>query len=157
MTGVSAAQNAEVSIFAEGLFSQHPTGGLGGRLGFRMLQSVDLEGEVVREFHSETFSTAPGQTFFTNGYQFLAGPRLRLPVLHLFATGKAGVLRSTTHPEDASVPSSPAVTSAAVYIGGGTEIGESVGLRLEAGDELLLKSGLQRSNVRVSGGVFVRF
>jgi len=152
-----AAQNSELTIFGEGLLLQHGTGGLGARGGFEVIPGLDIEGEFAREFHSESFFVAPGQKAYNTGFTLLGGPRFRLPVAHLFVTAKGGLLRSTEHPEDTSQPSLPATNSGAAYVGGGTEIGDLIGLRIDLGDMMLFKTGLRRNNLRFTGGVFFRF
>jgi len=156
----SFAQNTtEVSAFGEGLLLQHPSGGIGGRLTVQVTHMVDLEGEIAREFHSEAFTTTPGKKFYTTGYNFLAGPRLcvSLPNLNVFATAKGGLLHSTTYSEDMTPSSLPQASSGAFYLGGGAEIGDAFGLRVDAGDLLLVNSDFRRNNVRVTAGVFFRF
>lgn len=152
-----AAQNSELTIFGEGLLLPHGTGGLGARYGYELFPGLDLEGEFAREFHSETFFVAPGQKAYNTSYTLLGGPRFRLPVAHLFITTKGGLLRSTEHPEDTSQPSLPSSNSGAAYFGGGTEIGDLIGLRIDVGDMMLFNSGLRRNNLRFTGGVFFRF
>jgi hypothetical protein len=157
LTPGTFAQNSELTVFGEGLFLQHGTGGLGARASFEMIPGLDLEGEFAREFHSETFFSAPGQKSYNTGFTVLGGPRLRLPLAHLFATAKGGLLRTTEHPEDPAQPAFPSINSGAAYVGGGTEIGDLVGLRVDAGDMLLFKTGSRRNNLRVTAGVFFRF
>ena len=158
-SNAATAQNTQITVFGEGVFTPQSTGGLGGRIGYRVVPAVDLEGEFSWNFHSEAVTVSTGQKFYNTGYNFLGGARLRLPVpfVHLFAAAKGGFLHSTTHPEDETQPSLPSITSTAAYFGGGTEIGGSYGLRFDAGDLLLFKSDLRRNNLRITGGIFFRF
>lgn len=159
ISAFSSAQSAELGIIGDGLFTQPSTGGLGGRFAFKVIPGVALEAEATRYFHSETYKDVFGNSLYNTGYQFLAGPSLRLPipVLQIFGTIKGGVFRSTPHAENPAVSVPPRITSGVVYVGGVAEFGSGVGVRFDVGDEIFISSSLRRNNARLTGGIVFHF
>lgn len=159
ISAFSFAQNTELGIIGEGLFTQPSTGGVGGRFAFKVLPGVALEAEAIRYFHSESYKDALGNSFYNTGYQFLAGPsfRLPIPVLQIFGTVKGGLFRSTPNTENPTVSVPSRITSGVLYIGGGAEFGSGVGLRFDVGDEIFASSSLRRNNARLTGGIVFHF
>lgn len=96
-----------MSIFGEGLIAQPPTGGLEVQVRPFEGALVDVEGEFSKQFHSEAFqapNVARPMAPDTISCSSTLANSCSVPV---FATGKGGVLRSTNHPEDRSLPSLP--------------------------------------------------
>jgi opacity protein-like surface antigen len=150
--------------------------GLGARVGFNVHPNVALEAEMNYDF-AKNYTTIT--TNGTNGSTTAVTARLR-PITGLFGpkfqfgtsgpfraflTGKAGFLQtssSNAKPSGSNFTGDLSQfgdngTHFAAYPGGGIEafLGP-IGIRLEAGDEIFLSSGV-RNNLRVTFGPSIRF
>jgi hypothetical protein len=149
--------------------------GLGGRLGFKVLPHVTLEGELSYDFQqsfTEGFTNPSGGVIIIQnsnvkvlhglfGPKFTAGHGAIRPFLEL----KGGFINFRLDPRPASFAGFVSSVdnlrtnnvSGTLYPAAGLEghIGP-VGLRLEAGDEMYFSGGTHH-NVRVAFGPFIRF
>ena len=150
--------------------------GLGARVGFNVHPNVALEAEMNYDF-AKNYTTITSNG--TNGPTTAVTARVR-PITGLFGpkfqfgtsgpfraflTGKAGFLQTSSSAVRASGSQFTGELSQfgdngthfAAYPGGGIEafLGP-IGLRLEAGDEIFLSSGV-RNNLRVTFGPSIRF
>jgi hypothetical protein len=174
---VAHAQNhGEVGAFVD-YFKLHETEsnfvGLGGRAAFNVVPNVQIEAEMAYDFNrafTETFNNGTGTITTQNSnikvLHGLFGPKIqtRGPV-RVFVTVKGGF---TNFRFDPTPPSFAGFTSSvnnlrtnnvsgALYPGGGVEafLGP-IGLRLEAGDEIIFTNGAHH-NWKVTFGPQLRF
>lgn len=173
----SSGDHVEVGAFAEYLRLSQPTPdinfvGLGGRVGFNLRPSIQLEAEMSYDFRRDftsTFSNGVTTTLVRTRLRPLTGlfgPKFQTgggPV-RAFVTGKVGFVNfDTTNsgPLTGFTGQLGAIetgnTRFALYPGGGIEgfLGP-VGLRLEVGDEIYFDNGGQ-NNLRVTFGPTFRF
>jgi hypothetical protein len=148
--------------------------GLGARLGFNVHPNVALEAEMNYDFEknyttvSNTSGTTTTSTARVRPITGLFGPKFQFGTsgpFRAFLTGKAGFLQtnsSSANPSGSNFTGSLSQfgdngTHFAAYPGGGIEgfLGP-IGLRVEAGDEIFLSSGV-RNNLRVTFGPSIRF
>jgi opacity protein-like surface antigen len=152
--------------------------GLGARVGFNVHPNVALEAEMNYDFEKNytTVSTngtsgsgsSTTMTARVRPITGLFGPKFQFGTsgpFRAFVTGKAGFLQTSSsmvNPSGSTFTGSLSQfgdngTHFAAYPGGGIEgfLGP-VGLRLEAGDEIFLSSGV-RNNLRVTFGPSIRF
>lgn len=174
----SAQDRFQVGAYADYFrISQTSTNmaGLGGRVGFKALSHVMLEGEMSYDFQqafTEGFTNPSGGviTFQNSNLKVLHGlfgPKIVAGHgrIRPFVTVKGGFVNFQLDPRPASFAGFVSSVdnlrsknvSAALYPGAGLEghIGP-VGLRLEAGDEIYFAGGTHH-NPRVSFGPFIRF
>jgi len=169
--------HVEIGVFANYLDLSRTTpninyAGLGGRVGFNVRPSVQIEAEMSYNFERDFTSV------FSNGIetQFvrshvrpldgLFGPKFQTGSgpFRAFATFKVGFLNFSTSNESVAegfVGGLGAVTSgntsAAIYPGVGVEgFWGPFGLRADAGDEIYFDHGAQH-NVKVTFGPVLRF
>jgi hypothetical protein len=174
----SAQDHYQVGAYADYFrISQTKTNmaGLGGRIGFKALPHVMLEGEMSYDFQ-QTFtegfaSSSGGAVTFQNSnmkvLHGLAGPKITggHGAIHPFVTLKGGFVNFQLDPRPASFAGFTSSVqnlranniSGEIYPGGGVEghIGP-LGLRLEAGDEIYF-AGATHHNLRIAFGPFLRF
>lgn len=146
--------------------------GVGGRVGFNLRPSVQLEAEMAYDF-KRNFTTT-----FTNGVttQFVSvrtrpltalfGPKFSTGAgpVRAFVTGKVGFVNFSTTALNAPSGFTSAVggvttgdTRFALYPGGGIEaFWGPFGLRADIGDEIYFDNGAQ-NNLRVTFGPHIRF
>ncbi len=172
-----AQDHVEVGAFVD-YFKLHETGtnfvGLGGRAAFNVAQHVQLEAEMSYDFNkvfTEGFTdTSGGSVTSVNSnmrvLHGLFGPKFQTtgPV-RVFVTVKGGFANFRFDPRPASFDTFTSSVNnlrsdnvdAVFYPGGGVEafLGP-IGLRLEAGDEVIFANGA-RSNWKVTFGPTLRF
>lgn len=172
-----AQDHVEVGAFVD-YFKLHETGtnfvGLGGRAAFNVAQHVQLEAEMSYDFNkvfTEGFTdTSGGSVTSVNSnirvLHGLFGPKFQTtgPV-RVFVTVKGGFANFRFDPRPASFDTFTSSVDnlrtsnvdAVFYPGGGIEafLGP-IGLRLEAGDEVIFANGT-RSNWKVTFGPTLRF
>lgn len=172
-----AQDHVEVGAFVD-YFKLHETGtnfvGLGGRAAFNVAQHVQLEAEMSYDFNkvfTEGFTdTSGGSVTSVNSnirvLHGLFGPKFQTtgPV-RVFVTVKGGFANFRFDPRPASFDTFTSSVDnlrsdnvdAVFYPGGGIEafLGP-IGLRLEAGDEVIFANGA-RSNWKVTFGPTLRF
>ena len=172
-----AQDHVEVGAFVD-YFKLHETGtnfvGLGGRAAFNVAQHVQLEAEMSYDFNkvfTEGFTdTSGGSVASVNSnirvLHGLFGPKFQTtgPV-RVFVTVKGGFANFRFDPRPASFDTFTSSVNnlrsdnvdAVFYPGGGVEafLGP-IGLRLEAGDEVIFANGA-RSNWKVTFGPTLRF
>lgn len=177
----AAKDHVELGIYADYLrFAPEKSTnnfiGLGGRLGVNLRQNLAIEAELNYDFdvNLTTVFNSPSvnsfETASTRPITGLLGPKLQLGAvgpLRFFVTGKAGFIDFSTYNfnkvsattvfntvKDLQGSGTPYL---ALYPGGGVEayLGH-VGLRLESGDEIYLKSGAH-NNLRIMFGPEIRF
>jgi len=146
--------------------------GLGGRLGFNLRPSTQIEAEMAYDFdrsYTNTFTNGVTQQLVpskTHVLHALFGPKFQTGSgrFRLFATGKAGLISFTTNNQNAPSGFKSALGAVgngnarfALYPGAGVEgfVGP-VGLRLEVGDDIYFDNGA-RNNMRVTFGPTIRF
>ena len=174
----SAQDHVQVGAYADYFrLSQTSTNlvGLGGRAAFKVLPYVMLEGEMSYDFQqafSEGFTNPAGGTVtFQNSnlkvLHGLVGPKITggHGRIHPFLTVKGGFINFTLDPRPASFAGFKSSVdnlrannvSGVIYPGAGLEghLGP-IGLRLDAGDEIIFAGGA-RHNLRVAFGPFIRF
>jgi opacity protein-like surface antigen len=143
--------------------------GFGGRLGFNVNPSVQLEAEGAYDFQRNVDAqviAGPGGTSFTtvrSGLRmahFMFGPKFQTPgPVKFFVTAKGGLINFST---DTSFPSQVnnipvGDTNGVFYPAGGVEFYAGwIGMRLEAGDEMYFDRGANH-NLRVTVGPTIRF
>ncbi|MBO0911015.1 MAG: outer membrane beta-barrel protein [Acidobacteria bacterium] len=175
--GGEAYNHGSVGIFVDYLrFSPGPTTtnfvGLGGRAGFHMSHSVQLEGEVNYDFQrnvTNTFSNGISTSFVTTRVRPLTGlfgPKFQTPgPFKFFVTAKVGFINFSTTTSAVTFGTlgtafssvGGAGTHFAVYPGGGLEgFWGPFGLRAEVGDTIYLNNGTF-NNLRVTFGPQLRF
>jgi hypothetical protein len=150
--------------------------GIGGRVGVNIISFVQLEGEVsydFKQYYLETFSNTTGSSF-NEGARIsvlhgLVGPKFQTTgPIRPFATVKAGVVDFRIPPPPSSLaffgPSTSGIenlrarsANAALYPGAGIEafLGP-IGLRIEAGDEMVFARGVHH-NWKATFGPQIRF
>ena len=172
-----AQDHVEVGAFVD-YFKLHETGtnfvGLGGRAAFNVAQHVQLEAEMSYDFNkvfTEGFTdTSGGSVTSVNSnirvLHGLFGPKFQTtgPV-RVFVTVKGGFANFRFDPRPASFDTFTSSVDnlrtsnvdAVFYPGGGIEafLGP-IGVRLEAGDEVIFANGA-RSNWKVTFGPTLRF
>ena len=174
----SAQDHIQVGAYADYFrLSQTNTNlvGLGGRAAFKVLPHVMLEGEMSYDFQqafTEGFTNPAGGTVtFQNSnlkvLHGLVGPKITggHGKIQPFVTVKGGFINFQLDPRPASFAGFTSSVanlrannvSGVIYPGAGLEghIGP-VGLRLEAGDEIIFAGGVHH-NLRVAFGPFIRF
>lgn len=149
--------------------------GVGGRLSFNFHPNVALEGEMNYDFardYTTTTNNTVSSTVVRSSVRPLSGlfgPRFQLGrggPMRIFATGKVGFIEFSaanaktlngTEFGNAINGVGGSSTHFAMYPGGGIEgfIGP-VGLRLEAGDQMYLDSGV-KNNLKVTLGPEIRW
>ncbi|MGA8868207.1 MAG: hypothetical protein WB510_14630 [Candidatus Sulfotelmatobacter sp.] len=145
--------------------------GLGGRVGFNVHPSVQLEAEMAYDFQrsfTSTFNDGLATELFTTKFRTLHGlfgPKFQTgsgPV-RLFVTGKVGVDNFSVNNQSAvsgftnSVGLTNGTTDFAVYPNGGIEIfAKWIGVRAEVGDEIYFDHG-GHNNLKVTFGPQIRF
>ena len=177
LASVSFAQgrynHAEVGAFANytRLSSADDTGfiGAGGRLGFNVNRSVQLEAEGAYDFERNVTATLSlgGGTLASvrSGLRmthFMFGPKFQFGgsgPIRVFATVKGGLVNFSSNAnfvgQVSHIPSGD--TDGLVYPAGGVEFFLAwFGLRFEAGDEIYFNSGAH-NNLRVTVGPTIRF
>jgi len=172
-----AQDHVEVGAFVD-YFKLHETGtnfvGLGGRAAFNVARHVQLEAEMSYDFNkvfTEGFTDTSGGSLTSVNSNIrvlhgLFGPKFQTtgPV-RLFVTVKGGFANFRFDPRPASFDTFTSSVDnlrtsnvdAVFYPGGGIEafLGP-IGLRLEAGDEIIFANGT-RSNWKVTFGPTLRF
>lgn len=175
---MARAQNhGEVGAFAD-YFRLGQTGtnfaGIGGRAAFNVVRNVQIEAEMAYDFNqvfTEGFTNTTGGSVTTANSNLrvlhgLFGPKLQTSGrVRVFVTVKGGFANFRFDPEPASFSTFMSSVSglrandvdAVLYPGGGVEafLGP-IGLRLEAGDEVIFANG-GRSNWKVTFGPQLRF
>jgi hypothetical protein len=175
---MARAQNhGEVGAFAD-YFRLDQTGtnfaGIGGRAAFNVARNVQIEAEMAYDFNqvfTEGFTNTTGGSVTTANSNLrvlhgLFGPKLQTSGrVRVFVTVKGGFANFRFDPEPASFSTFTSSVSglrandvdAVLYPGGGVEafLGP-IGLRLEAGDEVIFANG-GRSNWKVTFGPQLRF
>ena len=170
-----AQNHGEVGAFVD-YFRLHETRanyvGLGARAAFNVAKPIQLEAEMAYDFsraYTETFNKTSGVNTQNSNIKVLHGlfgPKLQTtgPV-RVFVTAKGGF---TNFRYDTSANSFSGFTSsvqnlrdnnvsAVFYPGGGVEAFRGpIGLRLEAGDEMIFAGGV-RHNWKVTLGPQIRF
>jgi hypothetical protein len=146
--------------------------GVGGRIGFNLRPSIQIEAEMAYDFdrnYTNTYSNGINTTFVSSKTHILnglIGPKFQTgsgPV-RLFVTGKVGAVDFNTTSATGTSGFNSALgafgngnTKFAVYPAGGIEaFAGPIGLRLEVGDEIYFDSGAQ-NNLRVTFGPTLRF
>ena len=146
--------------------------GVGARLGINVRKHVVIEGEAAYDFEREKTqvitvgaitSTVRSNLRLLN---FLAGPKIQTtgPV-RIFALLKGGIVNfGVGGPVTAGVINNQintivdGNTSGAFYPGGGVEFNVGwLGIRAEAGDEIMFLSGGAKNNFRATIGPQIRF
>ena len=176
--------HAEVGAFGD-LFRVSPSGqasvnylGLGGRVGVNMGAYAAIEAEMTYDFeqnYTTTVTSGSGATLTTTTVTSkvrpitgLFGPKFQFgssgPV-RAFIVGKVGFIDYSIS-NDATSPTSftnavPGIggpgTHLAAYPGGGLEFfGGPFGVRVEAGDEMVVTNGVS-NDLRVTFGPVIRF
>jgi len=171
-----AQDHGEVGAFAD-YFKLQQTGsnfvGLGGRAAFNVMPHFQIEAEMAYDFNrvfTESFNNGTGTITSQNSnikvLHGLFGPKIQTkgPV-RVFATVKGGFTNFRFDPVPASFNGFTSSVnnlrtnnvSAALYPGGGVEafLGP-IGLRLEAGDEIIFSNGAHH-NWKVTFGPQFRF
>ena len=145
--------------------------GLGGRAGFNIHPSVQLEAEMAYDFNrnfTNTFDNGVSTVFVTSKFRTLHGffgPKFQTgsgPV-RVFVSGKVGFdnFSVTTQSPGAGFRSVAGLdtgrTDFAVYPSGGIELfGGPIGIRLEVGDDVYFSGGAH-NNLRATVGPQFRF
>ncbi len=143
--------------------------GLGGRFGFNVSPSVQLEAEGAYDFSRNVNANVNrgGGSFVveTSGLRmvhFMAGPKFQFggsSPIRIFVTVKGGLINFSTDRNFAgqihNIPVSG--TDAVLYPAGGIELFTGwLGLRFEVGDEIYFDHG-GNNNLRVTAGPSIRF
>jgi opacity protein-like surface antigen len=146
--------------------------GVGGRIGFRVVNPVMLEAEMAYDFErTQTQAITVGSvtnTVRTNVrlLHALFGPKVQTKgPMHLFLLGKVGIVNfGVGGPVTAGAINNQigtivnGDTNLAVYPGAGIEFNiKSISFRAEAGDEVIFLRGNTTNNVRVAIGPQIRF
>ena len=146
--------------------------GVGGRIGFRVVNPVMLEAEMAYDFErTQTQAITVGSvtnTVHTNVrlLHALFGPKVQTKgPMHLFLLGKVGIVNfGVGGPVTAGAINNQIGTivngdaNLAVYPGAGIEFNiKSISFRAEAGDEVIFLRGSTTNNVRVAIGPQIRF
>jgi hypothetical protein len=171
-----AQDSGEVGAFAEYFrYSYAPTTenffGVGGRAGFNVSHSVQIEGEMAYDFqrnYTYTYGNTVTSTTVTSRLRTLHGffgPKFQTgggPV-RLFVTGKVGFDNFSYTAVGApagftnSVGLNSGTTAFAIYPAGGIEaFAGPIGVRVEAGDDIFFINGAH-NNLRASIGPQFRF
>jgi opacity protein-like surface antigen len=139
--------------------------GLGGRIGFNVHRYVALEAEGAYDFSRDVNVNSGGVIIGTSGLRiahFMFGPRFQWgssgPV-RVFVTAKGGLVDfSADHNFGSQVTNIPtSATDATFYPGGGIEFFTGwLGMRFEAGDEMIFSGGVYH-NLRLTAGPVIRF
>lgn len=173
----SSENHIEAGVFADYLRASQVDPainfvGIGGRVGFNIRPSVQLEAEMAYDFKrnfTTTFNngvTTQFVTVRTRPLTGLFGPKFSTgggPV-RLFATGKVGFVNFSTSTQNAPNGFNNAIngitsgdTRFALYPGGGIEaFWGPIGLRADVGDEIYFDNGAH-NNLRVTFGPHFRF
>jgi opacity protein-like surface antigen len=146
--------------------------GVGARLGINVRKHVVIEGEMAYDFErtkTQTITTGAVTSTVRSNLRMLhvlAGPKIQTtgPV-RFFALLKGGIVNfGVGGPVTAGVINNQigtivdGDTKGAFYPGGGVEFNVGwLGLRAEAGDEIILLSGGARNNFRATFGPQIRF
>ncbi len=151
--------------------------GVGARIGVNVQPHVALEGEANYDFardFTQSVTTSNGvsttTTVTTSNIRpitALFGPKFQAGTsgpVRLFLTGKVGLIDfSSTNPSGGASTSAAfgtiggSTTYFAAYPGGGVEFfGGPIGVRIEAGDEMILNNGIY-NNLRATIGPTLRF
>ena len=146
--------------------------GVGGRIGFRVVNPVMLEAEMAYDFErTQTQAITVGSvtnTVRTNVrlLHALFGPKVQTKgPMHLFLLGKVGIVNfGVSGPVTAGAINNQigtivnGDTNLAVYPGAGIEFNiKRISFRAEAGDEVIFLRGSTTNNVRVAIGPQIRF
>ncbi len=146
--------------------------GVGGRLGFKVYKPVMLEAEMAYDFErTQTQVITVGSltnTVRTNVrlLHALFGPKIQTKgPMRLFLLAKAGIVNfGVGGPATAGAINNQigtiinGDTNLAVYPGAGIEFNiKRIGIRAEAGDEIIFLRGNTTNNVRVAIGPQIRF
>jgi len=146
--------------------------GVGGRLGFKVYGPVMLEAEMAYDFErTQTQVITVGglsNTVRTNMrvLHALFGPKIQTKgPMHLFLLAKTGIVNfGVGGPATAGAINNQigtiinGDTNLAVYPGAGIEFNiKRVGIRVEAGDEIIFLRGNTTHNVRAAIGPQIRF
>jgi opacity protein-like surface antigen len=173
----SSENHIEAGVFADYLRASQVDPainfvGIGGRVGFNIRPSIQLEAEMAYDFKrnfTTTFNngvTTQFVTVRTRPLTALFGPKFSTgggPV-RLFATGKVGFVNFSTSTQNAPNGFNNAIngitsgnTRFALYPGGGVEaFWGPIGLRADVGDEIYFDNGAH-NNLRVTFGPHFRF
>jgi hypothetical protein len=146
--------------------------GVGARLGINVRKHLVIEGEGAYDFERNKTQTITSGVITTTVrsdlriLHFLAGPKIQTtgPV-RFFGEVKGGIVNfGVGGPVTAGVINNQintivdGSTRGAIFPGGGVEFNVGwLGLRLDAGDEILLLSGGPRNNFRATFGPQIRF
>jgi hypothetical protein len=171
------AQNSgEVGVFAEYFrYRYAPTPenffGVGGRAGFNVSRSVQIEAEMAYDFqrnYTYTYGNTVSTTTVNSHLRMLHGffgPKFQTGggALRFFVTGKVGFDNfsySASGPTPGfsnAVGLSSGTTAFALYPAGGIEaFAGPIGVRVEAGDDIFFVNG-GHNNLRVTFGPQFRF
>jgi hypothetical protein len=146
--------------------------GVGGRLGFKVYKPVMLEAEMAYDFErTQTQVITVGgltTTVRTNMrlLHALFGPKIQTKgPMHLFLLAKTGIVNfGVGGPATAGAINNQigtiinGDTNLAVYPGAGIEFNiKRIGIRAEAGDEIIFLRGNTTNNVRAAIGPQIRF
>ncbi len=174
-TGAFAQNSAEIGAFFNytRLSNAHNENfyGAGGRFGFNVSPSVQIEAEGAYDFsRNVTVSVGPtsGSSFATSVssglrmVHFMAGPKFQIggsSPIRFFVTVKGGLINFSTNRNFANqignVPNG--VTDAVLYPAGGVELFAGwLGARAEVGDEIYFDHGAN-NNLRITAGPVIRF
>ena len=147
--------------------------GLGGRVGFNVHPNLALEAEMAYDFrknYTSVSTTGGTSTTVKTSYRPLTGlfgPKLQFGTsgpFRAFLTGKVGFMEMSQSGANAQTGVGTAFdqfgngnTSFAAYPGGGIEaFAGPIGLRAEAGDEIIFNNGAQ-NHLRITFGPTIRF
>ena len=176
MAQETSYDHAEVGVFADyfrfGRTDPHINFiGFGGRAGFNIHPSVQLEAEMAYDFNrnfTNTFDNGVSTVFVTSKFRTFHGffgPKFQTgsgPV-RVFVSGKVGFdnFSVTTQSPGAGFRSVAGLdagrTDFAVYPSGGVELfGGPIGIRLEVGDDVYFSGGAH-NNLRATVGPQFRF
>lgn len=147
--------------------------GAGGRIGFNLSPSVQIEAEGAYDFSQDVNFTVSGNAFGGSSsatvvtsslrlVHFMAGPKFQFGgsgPIHIFATVKGGLIDFSTirsfPGQISTIPSGS--TNGVLYPAGGIELFAGwLGVRVEAGDEIYFDNGAN-NNLRVTAGPTFRF
>lgn len=173
----SGGDHIEVGVFADYLRASQVDPainfvGVGGRVGFNIRPSIQLEAEMAYDF-SRNFTTTTNGGLTTNFVTVktrpltgLFGPKFSTGAgpFRAFVTGKVGFVNFSTTAQGPVGGFTGAVngitngdTKFALYPGGGLEaFWGPFGLRADIGDEIYFDNGAQ-NNLRVTFGPHFRF
>jgi hypothetical protein len=177
MAQEGSGDHVEVGAFADYFNLSHTNPhinfvGVGGRAGFNVRRSVQIEAEMAYDFErnfTTTFDNGVTTQFVSSRLRTLHalfGPKFSTgggPV-RLFATFKVGLidfsatgLSGTAGFQNSLSDVTTGNTSAAILPGGGVEgFFGPIGLRADVGDEIYFKNGTH-NNLRVTFGPTLRF